>query len=200
MFSILRAPRTEPIAARSDGGPGNVTLLARSGQDALTEGLAQALQADAQVPMGATGKPLPATALPQPAPLPGETAIAPVGAHMAGLPLNPQITSLGGRFLEATETAPCYRLFALAGGPPARPGLFRVAAQGASVALELWSVSTPMLGALLVQIPSPLGLGRVALADGRNVVGFVVEQAGLDQSEDTTSYGGWRAFLAARLD
>jgi allophanate hydrolase len=189
-----------PTGARGDGRPGSVTLLARSGQDALAAGLAQALQTVAKAPMGATGLPLPATPLPPAAPLPDETAIALVGAHMAGLPLNPQITSLGGRFLQATGTAPAYRLFALAGGPPARPGLLRVAAEGASIALELWTLPTAALGALLVQIPSPLGLGRVALADGRNVVGFLVEATGLDGAEDITGHGGWRAYLSARSD
>ncbi|TVP73609.1 MAG: allophanate hydrolase [Rhodobacteraceae bacterium] len=189
-----------PVAARSDGRPGSVTLLARCGQDVLAAGWAQALQDASAPPMGATGTPLPRITLPRAAPLPDETAIALVGAHMAELPLNHQITSLGGRFLEATETAPEYRFFALAGGPPARPGLLRVAAQGASVALELWSVPTSRLGALLVQIPSPLGLGRVTLVDGRDVVGFLVEPAGLDQAEDITSHGGWRAYLATRLD
>lgn len=187
-----------PLAARSDGRPGSVTLLARSGQDALTAALAHALRADATVSLGATGQPQPKQALPQAAPLPGETAIALVGAHMAGLPLNPQITNLGGRFLEAAETALIYRLFALAGGgAPARPGLLRVGAEEVSIALELWSLPTAKLGALLVQIPSPLGLGRVTLADGRIVVGFLVEQAGLYQAEDITIYGGWRAFLSA---
>lgn len=186
-----------PVAARSDGRPGSVTLLARSGQDALVASLARLLHEDARVPMGATGQALRAMALPPAAPQPGETAIALVGAHMAGLPLNPQITRLGGRFLEATRTAACYRLFALAGGPPARPGLLRVADDGASIALELWSVPTARLGALLEQIPAPLGLGRVGLADGRSVIGFVVEQAGLDGARDITSHGGWRSYLAA---
>jgi allophanate hydrolase len=146
--------------------------------------------------MGATGLPLPAAALPPAAPLPGEIAIALVGAHMAGLPLNHQITSLGGRFLEATRTAPEYRLFRLAGGQTARPGLLRVGADGASIVVELWSLPVTTLGGLLVQIPSPLGLGRIGLADGRQVVGFLVEPAGLDGAEDITAHGGWRAYLS----
>lgn len=186
-----------PTGPRSDGRPGSTTILARSGQDALAAGLARALQAAAKAPMGATGQPLPAAALPPATPLPGEIAVALVGAHMAGLLLNPQITGLGGRFLEATETASCYRLFALADGPPARPGLLRVAADGAPIAVELWSLPAESIGALLAQIPSPLGLGRVCLVDGRNVVGFLAEAAGLDDAEDITGYGGWRAYLSA---
>ena len=184
-----------PSGARSDGRPGSVTLLGRSGQDALAAGFAQALQAEAKAPMGATGLPLPAAAPPPAAPMPGEIAIALVGAHMAGLPLNHQIASLGGRFLEATATAPDYRLFALAGGPPARPGLLRVAEDGASIAVELWALPAAALGGLLEQVPSPLGFGRVNLVDGRAVIGFLVEAAGLQGAEDISAFGGWRGYL-----
>ena len=186
-----------PVAARQDGRPGNVTLLARAGQDALAASFALVLQRDAQAHMGATGAPLRIPDLPPAAPQPGETAIALVGAHMAGLPLNPQITTLGGRFLEATWTASAYKFYALAGGPPARPGLLRVAEGGASIALELWALPTAQLGALLVQIPAPLGLGRVLLRDGRSVVGFLAEQAGMQGAQDITHHGGWRTFLAS---
>jgi allophanate hydrolase len=185
-----------PTGPRADGRPGSVTLLARAGQDGLAAALGQALHASAGPQMGATPHPVPAAVRPEAALRPGEHAIALVGAHMSGLPLNPQITDLGGRFLEATGTAPDYRLFALAGGPPARPGLLRVARDGASIALELWVLTAPGLGALLAQIPSPLGLGLVRLADGRQVTGFLAESAGLEGAEDITAFGGWRAYLA----
>jgi NitT/TauT family transport system substrate-binding protein len=48
-----------------------------------------------------------------------------VGAHMRGLPLNAELVSLGGVFVRAVETAPCYRMFLLPGGPPLRPGMLR---------------------------------------------------------------------------
>jgi allophanate hydrolase len=117
---------------------------------------------------------------------------------MAGLPLNGQITALGGRFLCEAATSPDYRLFALAGGPPARPGLLRVTDNGESVAVEIWAVPTAGLGKLIGQIPAPLGLGRVRLGDGREVTGFLSEAAGLEGARDITAFGGWRAFLAAK--
>jgi allophanate hydrolase len=186
-----------PTGPRGDGRPGSVTLLARAGQDALASALAQVLHAQAGPYMGATGHPLPPVSPPTPGAGPGETEIALVGAHMSGLPLNGQITSLGGRFIAATTTSPDYRLFALAGGPPARPGLLRVTEGGAAIALELWTVPTAGLGQLLGQIPSPLGLGRVRLADGREVTGFLAEAAGLEGARDITDFGGWRGYLAA---
>lgn len=105
-----------------------------------------------------------------------EIALAVCGAHMSGLLLNGQLTGSGGRFL---RTAPVYRLQALAGGPPARPGLVRVAEGGAAVALEVWAIPRTVVDDLLAQIPAPLGLGRVALEDGSAVPGFLCEAAGL---------------------
>jgi allophanate hydrolase len=186
-----------PTAPRSDGRPGSVTLLARSGQDQLAAAMGRALHAASAPSLGGTGHRLPAAA-PQETIDAGETVVALVGAHMAGLPLNHQITELGGRFLEATWTAAEYRLFALAGGPPARPGLLRVTEDGAPIDVELWALPTGAMGALLAQVPSPLGLGRVRLADGRGVTGFLVEAAGLEGAKDITDHGGWRAFLAGR--
>ncbi len=189
-----------PTGPRPDGRPGSVTLLARSGQDMLAAAIGEALHARAAPRLGATGHRLPAAPLLQGTLGPGETVVALVGAHMAGLPLNHQITAPGGRFVTATQTAAEYRLFALAGGPPARPGLLRVTDGGAPIAVELWALPTEAMGVLLSQIPSPLGLGRVRLADGREVTGFLVEAAGLDGAEEITAHGGWRAFLADRTE
>jgi allophanate hydrolase len=64
--------------------------------------------------------------------------LAVVGAHLSGEPLNPQLTTLGARIVRATRTAPCYRLYALDGPPPARPGLVRVAnAAGTKIEVEV---------------------------------------------------------------
>ncbi|MGI1661922.1 allophanate hydrolase [Palleronia sp. KMU-117] len=187
-----------PTGPRVDGRPGSVTLLARAGHDALAAGLAQRLHAAAAPALGATGHPLRAAPdLPADA-LADEATIALVGAHMSGLPLNGQITALGGRFLQAASTSADYRLFALAGGPPERPGLLRVPQGGASIALELWALPKGGFGALLRQIPMPLGLGRVRLTDGREVTGFLVESAGIDGARDITDHGGWRVYLASR--
>ena len=183
-----------PTGPRRDGRPGSVTLLARAGQDAAAAALGLVLHAEAAPRLGATGHALPPAPRPLPAAGPGETAVALVGAHMSGLPLNGRITALGGRFLQEARTAPEYRLHALAGGPPARPGLLRVSEGGASIAVELWAMTAPALGALLAEIPSPLGLGCVRLEDGRTVTGFLVEAAGLGGATDITAHGGWRAY------
>src|SRR5207249_4997152 len=106
-----------------------------------------------------------------------EIAIAVVGAHLSGMALNGELQVLGGRLLEATTTAPDYRLYALDTTPP-KPGILRVdAGAGHSIKLELWALSAAAFGKFVAAIPPPLGIGTVKLADGRGVKGFVVEPA-----------------------
>ncbi len=125
--------------------------------------------------------------------------IAVVGAHLSGLPLNGELTRLGATLLRAVTTEPCYRLYALPGGPPLRPGLLRVSAgEGAAIATEVWAVPLEAVGTLLAGIPAPLGLGTLRLADGTTPKGFLVEAEGVRGAEDVSCFGGWRGFLAAR--
>ena len=186
-----------PTGPREDGRPGSVTLLARAGEDAKVAALAAAVQSHSGGRLGATGWSIPAAPAPEARAMPGEMEVVLVGAHMTGLPLNGQITGLGGRFLERAETAPAYRLFRLPGPPPARPGMIRDE-DGAAIAVEVWALPLAQVGAFLAMIPSPLGLGRVELADGRFGVGFLAEGAGVAGAEEITQLGGWRAFLAAQ--
>ncbi len=184
-----------PTAPRSDGRPGSVTLLAAAGQDALVASVARGFEQDCPRNMGATGH-----AVPTPAPLPPATPdtieIAVCGAHMTGLPLNWQLTDLGGRLLRSARTTPNYKFYALAGGPPARPGLIKAAGLHAgSIALEVWSLPATAFGAFMAGIPAPLGIGTIDLADGTSVKGFLCETAGLDGALDITSLGDWRVFI-----
>jgi allophanate hydrolase len=187
-----------PTGPRGDGRPGSVTLLARAGEDAKVAALGMAVQSHAGGVLGATGWAVPVASAPEARAMPGEMEVVLVGAHMTGLPLNGQIAGLGGRFLERTETAPAYRLFRLPGPPPARPGMIRDAA-GAAIAVEVWALPLAQVGAFLALIPSPLGLGRVELADGRLAVGFLAEGAAVEGAEEITRLGGWRAYLAAQV-
>jgi allophanate hydrolase len=120
-----------------------------------------------------------------------ETALFCIGAHMAGLPLNGQITRLGGRFLRAARTRPEYRLHALGD----RPGMRRDAG-GGTIEGEVWALPTVSIGALLALVPPPLGFGTVALEDGP-CLGFLAETEGLTDAADITRFGGWRAWLAS---
>ncbi len=124
--------------------------------------------------------------------------IVAVGAHMSGLPLNHELTREGGVLVRAVRTLPCYQLFALAGGPPRRPGLLRVApGTGGAIAAELWALPDAGFGRFVAGIPAPLGIGTLLLDDGTTPKGFLAEPEGLLGAEDITHHGGWRAFLAS---
>ncbi|MEC8143492.1 MAG: allophanate hydrolase, partial [Pseudomonadota bacterium] len=120
------------------------------------------------------------------------------GAHMADLPLNYQLTSRGAEFIEATESAAKYRLYALAGGPPMRPGMVRVNEDGRAIKLEIWRMPAAAFASFVELIPSPLGIGTVETASGKRIPGFICEQAGLIGATDITEFGGWRSFLASK--
>ena len=144
--------------------------------------------------MGATGL----TPGPAPAAASGAFEIAVVGAHLSGLPLNRELTELGARFVRATQTTRDYKLFALPGTTPPKPGLLRVAdGEGAAIACEIWSLDAAGFGAFVSRIPPPLGIGTLRLADG-SAKGFLCEAEATRGAEDISRFGGWRAFLASR--
>ena len=123
--------------------------------------------------------------------------VAVFGAHLTGQPLNPQLTDLGARFVASIDTAPSYTLHALDTTPP-KPGLVFVSEGGSSIGGELWRLSPAALGRFLAELPAPMTLGRVRLADGREVVGFGCTPAALVGAHDMTRSGSWPAHLASR--
>jgi allophanate hydrolase len=171
-----------PAAPTAGGLPFGVTFIGPGGYDV-------ALQQAGRKWMSAA-----ASTAPQPAVQPA-LQLAVVGAHLSGLPLNGQLRERGAVLLEATTTAPHYKLYALPGTTPPKPGMQRVAEGGAAVALEVWSMPMSAVGSFLALIPPPLGLGSVQLADGRHVHGFLCEAHALQGARDITAFGGWRAFL-----
>jgi allophanate hydrolase len=179
-----------PTAPRADGRPGSVTLLAAAGRDGLLASVGRLIQHER---LGATGWRLPPLAELSVGAAPGEIEIAVCGAHMAGLPLNGEITRRGGRFLREARTTDAYRLFRLPGGPPVRPGLLRGAeGSGGHVRVEVWALPEAALGDFLAGVPAPLGIGTVALADGTTPKGFLCEAAATDGAEDVTRFADWR--------
>jgi allophanate hydrolase len=123
--------------------------------------------------------------------------IAVVGAHLSGMALNPDLLREGARLRRAVDTQPIYRLYALAGGPPRRPGLLRVGPGGLAIATEVWELPAAGFGRFVARIPPPLCIGTLLLADGSQPKGFLVEPQGLHGAEDISRFGGWRAYLAS---
>ena len=106
--------------------------------------------------------------------------------------------SADARLLRTTRTANCYRLYALAGTQPPKPGMVRGPGEaGDGIEVEVWALPVPAFGALVARIPPPLAIGTVELADGSRVKGFLCEDHAIDEAGDITAHGGWRAYLGS---
>jgi len=120
-----------------------------------------------------------------------------VGAHLTGQPLHHQLTDRGARLVASTTTAPTYRLFALSTTPP-KPGLVHDAEGGGPIEVEVWRLAPDAFASFVDEVPRPLAIGSVELADGRVVNGFVCEPGALADAVEITEFGGWRRWLASR--
>ena len=183
-----------PAGFRPDGLPFGITLVAHRLQERTLLAFGARWQRATALPLGKTESLLPPPEN-DPAVTENRVSIAVVGAHMSGLPLNGQLALLDGRLESTTRTAPFYRFYALPDGPPHRPGMMRVAEGGGAIELEVWSLPAHFVGDFIRQIPSPLGLGTVMLADGSSVLGFLCESHATADAEDITAFGGWRAYM-----
>jgi allophanate hydrolase len=193
-----------PCQRRSDGLPAGVTLIAPGGADRRLAELGARIQAlfanatETATPIEAAST----AALIQPLPFQEPTVtLAVVGAHLRGQPLNWQLQEAGARFVSATHTAPAYKLYALANTQPPKPGLVRATQQqGQPIAIELWEVPLRTFGKFVADVPAPLGIGTLEVADGHSVKGFICEPSAVSDDSgalDITSFGGWLAYLAS---
>jgi allophanate hydrolase len=188
-----------PNGFRSDGLPSGITLAGLWGWDAQLLAIASAFHQALGGTMGARGLALPSPR-PREAPPSTHLRLAVVGAHLSGEPLNPQLTTLGARIVRATRTAPCYRLYALGGPPPARPGLVRVASPaGTKIEVEVWELSRTAFGTFFSNVPPPLSIGTIELEDGERVAGFLCESYALADAQEISEFGGWKRYRTAAL-
>jgi allophanate hydrolase len=178
-----------PAGRTPAGLPFGVTFIQPGTHDAALAGIGLRWEQGRADPLP------PATRWPASAPV---LALAVVGAHLSGLALNHQLTERGARLRSVTTTAPHYRLHALPGTVPPKPGLVRVADGGAAIAVEVWEVPLPQVGSFLAGVAAPLGLGSVELAGGERVHGFLCEAHALTGAPDISALGGWRAYLASQ--
>jgi allophanate hydrolase len=187
-----------PASMTDSGVPFGITLLAPGGNDARLVEIGRVFHADTTLPLGALKASQPALAPVLKSPAAGEVALVVVGAHLSGLPLNGELRALGARLLETATTAPNYRLYALDGTSPPKPGLLRVdGGQGTSIEIEVWALSVESFGRFVAAVPPPLSIGTVKLQDGRGLKGFLLEAAAAAGARDISSFGGWRKFMAA---
>ncbi len=185
-----------PAGFQGNGLPFGVTIVAQPFRERMLLEMGARLHRAARLTMGATGQALPPARLRPTGGRDGRVAMAVCGAHMSGLPLNHELTDRGARLIASARTAPSYRLFALPGTQPARPGMVRVAEGGGAIAVEIWEMAPEYFADFVSRIPAPLAIGAVELGDGSSVKGFVCEGYAVASAEDVTHLGGWRAYLA----
>lgn len=184
-----------PAGFGPSGLPAGVTLIGPGFSDDALAPFAAALHHAAAAGLGHDRTaPVPPANTPQISD--GWLPIAVVGAHLTGMPLNHQLTTPGGVKLAETTTAPGYRLYALPNTTPPKPGLIHDPAfTGPGIAVEVWALPAAAFGSFVAAIPAPLGIGKLTLADGSQVPGFLCESHALAGAEEITPFGGWRAWL-----
>jgi allophanate hydrolase len=181
-----------PAGMTTDGLPCGVTLIAPPGCDDALLQAADAIHRTANLTLGKTGCPMPA---PKIAPPPTGVLVAVVGAHLTGFPLNAQLTDRKAELVKTCRTHRCYRLFALPGTNPPKPGLLRVPDEaGAPIEVEIWRLSHEAFGNFVAAIPPPLSIGTLRLEDETRVKGFLCEAHAIEDATDITHFGGWRNY------
>jgi allophanate hydrolase len=129
----------------------------------------------------------------------GYVPLAVCGAHLTGQPLNHQLTTAGAFLIEACQTSPNYRLFALSGTVPPKPGLVFTPEEGAAIDVEVWAVPENTFGRFVVAVPPPLAIGTCTLYSGRKVKSFVCEPWALNEATEITHLGGWKQYLSRKV-
>jgi allophanate hydrolase len=184
-----------PGGFRNDKLPAGVTFIGPRDSDPLLCALAGKFHRATGKTMGATGLPLPAARVVPTAPAPERLRLAVVGAHLTGEPLNGQLIDLGARLVRTCRTAPVYKLYALPGTTPPKPGLVRVGEGGTAIEIEIWELARTSFGAFFPNVRAPLSIGTLEVEDGEKVAGFLCEAFAVAGARDISSFGGWRKFI-----
>jgi len=177
-----------PVGIRANATGFGITLIGPADSDVALLDAADAFLSAADAPP------------PPPLDLEGKmqtVKLAVVGAHLKDMPLHWQLTSRDAKFIGDFETAPNYRLYAMTNSVPIKPALAH-SEDGAAIKLEIYELGVAEFGSFVVEVPAPLAIGTVTLADGSSVKGFVAEPRAMTDAEDITALGGWRAYMAQR--
>ncbi len=189
-----------PNGFRANGLPSGITLIGLPDRDGTLAAYGAAHQRALAGPLGKTGRrPAASTRSAAATATASELLVAVVGAHLSGQPLNYQLTEVGARLVRTCRTAPRYRLYALPGTTPPKPGLLRVpaGADGAAIEVEVWRMDRARFGDFYARVPAPLCFGTIELEDATSVSGFLCEAHATIGARDISTLGGWRNYLAS---
>lgn len=180
-----------PNTIRADGLPSGVTFIASAWYDQALAKFAQQWQTLTELPLGTSSyryqKSLEIESQ-------NSVKLAVVGAHLSAMPLNFQLTTRQATLLAKTRTAKSYKLFALKNTVPPKPGL-QFDIDGTAIEVEVWDIPLANFGAIVAEVPSPLGIGNLQLEDGTWVKGFICEAYAIQEAVDISHFGGWRAYI-----
>ena len=117
------------------------------------------------------------------------------GAHLKGEPLHYQLES--ANFIEATTTAPEYKMYAFQDGKIPKPAM--IFGGTSSFYVEVSALSPAEFGKFVANIPAPLGMGKIKLSSGKIVSGFIGDTSILQKADeglakDISILGDWRKY------
>ena len=187
--------------SRPDGLPFGVTFIGRAGSDAALARFGIAWQQSLDLPLGATGVRRGDAADGDATPAVPRRRADAVDRRRRRAPVRPAAERPAHRARRACcakrrAPPPRYRLFALPGTTPPKPGLLRVGrGRCRRSSVEVWDMPMRAVGSFLALVPPPLGLGSWSSRTARRVHGFLCEPHALEGAEDITAFGGWRAYL-----
>ncbi|MEM9398726.1 MAG: allophanate hydrolase [Verrucomicrobiota bacterium] len=186
-----------PVGFDENGLPFGATLIAPAHHDVFLLRVADAYHRETELNIGKTKICITDTPQLERDDSVETVSVAVCGAHLEGFPLNAQLTEREASLKLKTTTSENYRFYALAGGPPYRPGLIRDEAHGACIEVEVWDMPLEYFGSFVAGIPQPLGIGKLELADGTWVSGFICEGHAIVDAKDITEFGSWRHYMAS---
>lgn len=180
-----------PNVIRADGLPSGITMIAPAWHDQALARFGQIWQQNNHLSLGTTNQKYQAYSKIESS---HAVKLAVVGAHLTQMPLNFQLTTRQAVLSQKTQTAPSYKLYALSNSHPHKPGL-QYSGTGSAIDVEVWDVPIALFGKIVAEVPPPLGIGNVQLADGTWVKGFICEGYALDSAKDISQFGGWRNYI-----
>lgn len=182
-----------PAGFAPDGMPFGVTFIAPALTDCDLASLAGRFHKEAQHTTGLSGTHLMTADDNAAQPAPGNILVAVVGAHLKGFPLHWQLEQEQAVLKATTRTAADYRLFALPNATPPKPGLVRERGfSGPGLEVEIYELSAGGFGRFVAGLPQPMAIGKISLADGSEVCGFLCSEAIARSGKEITASGGWR--------
>jgi allophanate hydrolase len=190
-----------PNAFLPSGMPTGITIVGKAFDDHFVYQVGRFFQSARNLPLGATDFKLPEKSqnVASIELLHEYIDLAVCGAHMKDLPLNKQLLQLGGTLVKATKTTPDYRLYDISSKDLKRPGMIRTTnGNGASIDVEVWRIPRLRASDFLEKVKAPLTLGTVQLKDGSAVKGFLCENYVTSESNDISSFGGWREYIKSK--